>query len=207
MSCPKKESDSSTNSVEDDQIRRAKLQIQFHGIRREDFQTIEAYVKILKSVADSLAEMDSPISDADMVLQLLAGLPTQYFPLKNTISSRCPLPNFEEACSMLHMQEDILLKDPEEKNRTDPGVIGAEQSSSVDKIFYVVDTLGTLLDTGRTVRTVFAVAGTLGLGAVFAGPLSAAVGTVATVGASRMIVFGAVSAVAGWKISQMLPRK
>ncbi|KAK4736895.1 hypothetical protein R3W88_000592 [Solanum pinnatisectum] len=83
-----------------------------------------------------------------MVLQLFAGLPTQYLPLKNTISSMFPLPNFEDACFMLHIQQDILLHDP--------SVVGAEQSSSgfctVDKFVDVVETLG----------TVIAAAGTLG---------------------------------------------
>ncbi|KAH0724715.1 uncharacterized protein [Solanum tuberosum] len=187
MSFPKEESDS---SIKDDQIRRAQLQIQFHGTRREDFQSIEAYVKRLKSIADSLVEIGDEISNSDKVLQLLAGLPNQYLPLKNIISSRCPLPNFEEASSMLYMQEDILLHDP--------SVVGAEQSSSgfctVDKFVDVVETLG----------TVVAAAGTLGLGTVFAAPLGTVVGAV---GASRMIVFGAVSAMSGWKNWQALRRK
>ncbi|XP_049386907.1 uncharacterized protein LOC125851169 [Solanum stenotomum] len=137
MSFRKDESNnSSTNSVEDDQIRRAQLQIQFHGTRREDFQPIESYVKKLKSIANSLAEINSPISDSDMVLQLLAGLPNQYLPLKNTISSMRPHPNFEEASSMLYMQEDILLQDYEEQFNADSGAAGAEQSSAMNNHYY-----------------------------------------------------------------------
>ncbi|KAH0729367.1 hypothetical protein KY290_000509 [Solanum tuberosum] len=80
----------------------------------------------------------------------------------------------------------------------DPSVVGAEQSSygfcTVDKFVDVVETLG----------TVVAAAGTLGLGTIFAAPLSTVVGAV---GASRMIVFGAVSVMAGWKNWQTVPRK
>ncbi|XP_049412358.1 uncharacterized protein LOC125875389 [Solanum stenotomum] len=193
MSFRKDESNnSSTNSVEDDQIRRAQLQIQFHGTRREDFQPIESYVKKLKSIANSLAEINSPISDSDMVLQLLAGLPNQYLPLKNTISSMRPLPNFEEASSMLYMQEDILLQDREKKFKADAG---AEQSSGLftaDTFFTVVDTVGVVVAAVGAVGTICAGVGALGT----------AVGAVSTVNATRMIVASAITVVVGWKIWQ-----
>ncbi|KAK6802773.1 hypothetical protein RDI58_000556 [Solanum bulbocastanum] len=48
-----------------------------------------------------------------------------------------PLPNFEDAWFMLHIQQDILL------HLQDPSVVGAEQSSSgfcsVDKLIDVVE--------------------------------------------------------------------
>uniref|UniRef100_A0A0V0I9T9 Putative ovule protein n=1 Tax=Solanum chacoense TaxID=4108 RepID=A0A0V0I9T9_SOLCH len=196
MSFRKDESNnSSTNSVEDDQIRLAQLQIQFHGTRREDFQPIESYVKKLKSTANSLAEINSPISDSDMVLQLLAGLPNQYLPLKNTISSMRPLPNFEEASSMLYMQEDILLQDREKKFKADAGGAGAEQSSGLftaDTFFTVVDTVGIVVAAVGAVGTICAGVGALGT----------AVGAVSTVNATRMIVGSAITVVVGWKIWQ-----
>ncbi|XP_055815269.1 uncharacterized protein LOC129885080 [Solanum dulcamara] len=147
MSFPSEESDSSTNSVQDEQIKLVQLKMQFHGTRKEDLETIESYVKKLKSLANSLAEMDSPISDSDMVLQLLAGLPTQYLPLQKTISSKWPLPTFEEACSMVYMQEGILLQDEEEQSRNDPRGAGAEQSSSfysAENFDAAVNALGSL---------------------------------------------------------------
>ncbi|KAL3347644.1 hypothetical protein AABB24_021357 [Solanum stoloniferum] len=196
MSFRKEESNnSSTNSVEDDQIRQVQLKMQFYSTRKGDLDTIESYVKKLKSIANSLAEMDSPISDSDMVLQLLAGLPIQYLPLKNTISSRCPLPNFEEASSMLYMQEDILLQDHEEKFKADAGVAGAEKSSgfcTADTFYAVVDTLGVVVAAVGAVGTICA-----GVGAV-----GTVVGAVSTVNASRMIVGSAIAVVVGWKIWQ-----
>ncbi|KAH0729369.1 hypothetical protein KY289_000557 [Solanum tuberosum] len=195
MSFRKDESNnSSTNSVEDNQIRRAQLQIQFHETRREDFHPIESYVKKLKSIANSLAEINSPISDSDMVLQLLAGLPNQYLPLKNTISSMRPLPNFEEASSMLYMQEE-LLQDREEKFKADAGGAGAEQSSGLftaDTFFTVVDTVGIVVAAVGAVGTICAGVGALGT----------AIGAVSTVNATRMIVGSAITVVVGWKIWQ-----
>ncbi|KAK6802774.1 hypothetical protein RDI58_000557 [Solanum bulbocastanum] len=195
MSFRKEDSNNSTNSVEDDQIRQVQLKIQFHGIRKGDLDTIESYVKKLKSIANSLAEMDSPISDSDMVLQLLAGLPNQYLPLKNTISSMISLPSFEEASSMLYMQEDILLQNHEEQFKADSGVAGAEQSSgfcTADTFYAVVDTLGTIVAAVGAVGTICA-----GVGAV-----GTVVGAVSTVNASRMIVGSAIAVVVGWKIWQ-----
>ncbi|XP_049372791.1 uncharacterized protein LOC125837757 [Solanum verrucosum] len=193
---PKEESDS---SIKDDQIRRAQLQIQFHGTRKEDFQSIEAYVKRLKSIADSLAEIGDQISNTDKVLQLLAGLPIQYLPLKNTISSMRPLPDFEEASSMLYMQEDKLLQDREKKFKADAGGAGAgagaEQSSGLftaDTFFTVVDTVGVVVGAVGAVGTICAGVGILGT----------AVGAVSTVNATRMLVGSAITVVVGWKIWQ-----
>ncbi|XP_006366250.1 uncharacterized protein [Solanum tuberosum] len=173
-------------------FRRAQLKMQFQRTRKGDLETVESYVKKLKSIANSLAEIDSPISDTDMVLQLLAGLPNQYLPLKNTIPSKWPLPTFEDACSMVYMQEDILLKDREEKFKADAG---AEQSSgfcTADTFFAVVDTVG---DVARAVGAVGAICA--GVGA-----LGTVVGAVSTVNATRIIVGSVITAVAGWKILQ-----
>ncbi|KAM3324574.1 hypothetical protein P3S67_005726 [Capsicum chacoense] len=194
MSSPSKEGDDSSKiSVQDDQIRRAQLQMKFRGTRKVDFQTMEAYVNELKSIANSLAEIDSPISDPNMVLQLLAGLPSEYLPLQITISSRCPLPTFEEACSMVYMQQALLSQDHGEQITGDPGV-DAKQSSAFCTLEKLV-TAGT---------TVVAVVGTVSTVVAAATTLSGAVGAVGAVGASRMIVAGAMTAVAGavagWKL-------
>ncbi|WMV07587.1 hypothetical protein MTR67_000972 [Solanum verrucosum] len=176
-------------------FRRAQLKMQFQRTRKGDLETIESYVKKLKSIANSLAEIDSPISDSDMVLQLLAGLPNQYLPLKNTIPSKWPLPTFENACSMVYMQEDILLKDREEKFKADAGGAGAEQSSgfcTADTFYTVVDTVGVVVGAVGAVGTICAGVGALGTAA----------GAVITVNASRIIVGSVITAVAGWKIGK-----
>ncbi|XP_059281282.1 uncharacterized protein LOC132034976 [Lycium ferocissimum] len=118
MSFPTEEDDNynknESNSIQDDQIKRAQLKMQFRSTRKGDDETIESYVKRLKSIADSLAAMGLPISDWDMVLQLLAGLPSEYEPLRKIIASKWPHPTFEEACSMVYMLEGILLQDHHE---------------------------------------------------------------------------------------------
>ncbi|TMW81994.1 hypothetical protein EJD97_007150 [Solanum chilense] len=132
MSFRKDESNGSTNPHDDNNINPTQLKIQFHSTRKEDLENIESYVNKLKSIANSLAEINSPISDSDMVLQLLAGLPIQYLPIKNTISSKWPLPNFEDACSLVYMQEDILLK--EEKEQSSSFISGENFDAAVNAI-------------------------------------------------------------------------
>ncbi|CAI9102481.1 OLC1v1000761C1 [Oldenlandia corymbosa var. corymbosa] len=56
-------------------------------------------------LADSLTAVGSPISDDDLVLQILAGLPSTYQSVSITISHRVPLPKFVEARSMLFLHE------------------------------------------------------------------------------------------------------
>ncbi|XP_060200995.1 uncharacterized protein LOC132629328 [Lycium barbarum] len=95
MSIPKEKGDGSSNSMPktemdskdetilaQDQVKQAQLKMHLHSTKKEDHETIESYVKKLKCTADSLAAINSPISDQDLVLQLLAGLPSQYLLLK-----------------------------------------------------------------------------------------------------------------------------
>ncbi|XP_060196922.1 uncharacterized protein LOC132626174 [Lycium barbarum] len=172
------------------------LKKQFHSTRKGDDETIEFYVKRLKSIADSVAAIESPISDSDMVLQLVAALPSEYEPVKKIISSKWPLPTFEEACSMVSMQERKFLQDHhEEQNTTDPRVVGEEESSAfttLEKVGTVVGAVGIIVGAVSTV-----------VGAVTAvGALPTVAGAV---GASRMIVGGAVcamGAVASWSVWQ-----
>ncbi|XP_060196924.1 uncharacterized protein LOC132626176 [Lycium barbarum] len=91
------------------------LKKQFHSTRKGDDETNESYVKRLKSIANSVAAIDSPTSNSDMVLQLVAALPSEYEAVKKILSSKWPLPTFEEACSMVYVQEGILMQDDQIK--------------------------------------------------------------------------------------------
>lgn len=115
MSFPSDTDDSKSTSMpkselgsRDETILGQQLKMQFHSIRKGDGESIESYVKNLKSTADSLTAIGNPISDQDLVVQLLAGLPSQYSPYRNTISSKFPLPDFSGACSLLYMYEALL---------------------------------------------------------------------------------------------------
>ncbi|XP_059281625.1 uncharacterized protein LOC132035385 isoform X2 [Lycium ferocissimum] len=192
MSFPTGKADNSTQNetssvIQDDQIRRAQLKVQFDSTRKGDLETVESYMKKLKSIAISLAEINSPVSDSDMVLQLLTGLPSEYSPVKKI----SPLPNFEKACLLVSMQERILKDYHEEQNASDPRVGGEEESSpfvTLEKVATIVGIASTIMGAVATFTTV-----------------AGAVGAVSAVSASRMIAIGsmsAVGAVAGWKIWQ-----
>lgn len=65
--------------------------------------SIHDYCKKLKSIADLLANVESPISDRVLVMHLLNGLSEKYDNIINVIQHRTPFPGFMEARSMLHM--------------------------------------------------------------------------------------------------------
>lgn len=88
----------------------------------------------------------------------------------------------------------------EEKLKADAGVAGAEKSSG----FCTADTFHTVID---TLSIAVAAVGAVGTVCAAASTLGTVVGAVGTVTASRVIVVGAITAVAGWKIWQTVPRK
>ncbi|CAI9102102.1 OLC1v1000311C1 [Oldenlandia corymbosa var. corymbosa] len=80
------------------------LKFEFHSLKKWEL-TINEYVTKFKMLADSLTSVGSPIFNDDLVLQILAGLPSTYQSVSTTISHRVPLPNFVEARSMLFLHE------------------------------------------------------------------------------------------------------
>ncbi|XP_055815267.1 uncharacterized protein LOC129885078 [Solanum dulcamara] len=137
------------------------LKMQFHGTRKGDLETIESYVKKLKSIADSLAANGNPLSDPDLVLQLLAGLPSpQYLPYQNRISSQFPLPDFTGACSLLYMYES-LLQEQQKANTTisddSPNLEDGNYNTegTFDKIFGVFSRVNNVVTTAWDVWNMF----------------------------------------------------
>ncbi|KAK4736896.1 hypothetical protein R3W88_000593 [Solanum pinnatisectum] len=129
------------------------LKMQFLGTRKGDLDTIESYVKNLKSIADSLSANDNPLSDSDLVLQLLAGLPSsQYSPYLNRISSQFPLPDFSGACSLLYMYESLLQEQNVNHTSEDENYNAKE---IFDKIVDVFSTVSSVVDIARDVWSVF----------------------------------------------------
>lgn len=152
MSIPKeKVPNSSMDSNNETIITAQQLKIQFRSTRKGDLEPIESYVKKLKSTADSLTAIGNPISDPDLVLQLVAGLPNpQYLLIRNTISSQLPLPNFSEACSMLYEYEKTIT----------PGAAAAESSNSSNNSSSnsTKSTVEMIHDIASTVSTVASIA-------------------------------------------------
>ncbi|XP_015084125.1 uncharacterized protein LOC107027478 [Solanum pennellii] len=150
MNTPSKKTvTSSSNSKDEAIILSQQLKMQFHGTIKGDLETIDSYIKKLKSIADSLTAIGNPISDPDLVLQLVAGLPrSPYLLLKNTISSQLPLPNFSEACSMLYEYEKTTSTPP-----PPPPSTGENSNSNTGK-----STLEMIHDIANTVTSVVPIA-------------------------------------------------
>ncbi|XP_060200114.1 uncharacterized protein LOC132628345 [Lycium barbarum] len=121
--------------------------------RKQDHETIGSYVKKLQSIADALAEINSHVSDQDLVLQLLAGLPSQYSPYQDTISSQFPLPDFSKACSLLYMYETLL----QEQETTNPSSSeeGNYNKETSDKFLDMLSSVSSVVSTAYGLWNMF----------------------------------------------------
>ncbi|XP_060195563.1 uncharacterized protein LOC132624848, partial [Lycium barbarum] len=72
--------------------RAAYLETEFTTTKMADFGSVMAYYNRLKSLADQLANVGSPVSDQRLVLRLLAGLPETYAHFVTTIQQKDVLP-------------------------------------------------------------------------------------------------------------------
>ncbi|KAH0724714.1 hypothetical protein KY284_000579 [Solanum tuberosum] len=109
----------------------------------------ESFVKELKSmVANSLAAAGIPISDSNMVLRLLALCEKSgYSSFKQTISSKCPLPTFEEDPAVRPVRTDPRGIDdaaPSSHYRTARNIGAAIEG--INRFGDVVDTTGKMGD-------------------------------------------------------------
>ncbi|XP_048623593.1 uncharacterized protein LOC106355068 [Brassica napus] len=73
-------------------------------------QTIHAYSQDLKSTADLLANVDAPVSERTLVTYMINGLSDKFDNIINVIMHRQPFPTFEQARSMLILEEEKLNK-------------------------------------------------------------------------------------------------
>ncbi|XP_013680167.1 uncharacterized protein LOC106384802 [Brassica napus] len=83
-----------------------------HKLRNKEIGdlTIHTYCQELKSIADILSNVDAPVSERTLVIYLLNGLNGKYDNIINVTMHRRPFPTFEEARSMLLLEEDRLGK-------------------------------------------------------------------------------------------------
>lgn len=63
--------------------------------------SIRDYCQSLKSLADLLTNLDSPVSDRNLVMYMLNGLNKNYDNIINVIKHQKPFPSFDDAKSML----------------------------------------------------------------------------------------------------------
>lgn len=83
------------------------LKIQFFTTKKDN-RTIPVYLQLLKSIADSLTALGHPVSDEDLVAQILASLPIEFESFVTTITSHPPLSKFLTLRFLLFIHEARL---------------------------------------------------------------------------------------------------
>jgi hypothetical protein len=78
------------------------LSVELGDIRIGDLSMTD-YLQKLKTLGDSLANLDAPVADAQMVIHCLNGLPEKNDSAADAISLMVPPPTFARCCSMLKL--------------------------------------------------------------------------------------------------------
>ncbi|XP_022030198.1 uncharacterized protein LOC110931097 [Helianthus annuus] len=86
-------------------IRAIHLKNKFSNTRLENFPNVSAYYQELKVLADQLSNVDAPIDDNSLVLQVIAGLTEQFDGIATILQQTKPLPSFYEARSQICLEE------------------------------------------------------------------------------------------------------
>ncbi|KAM0012425.1 hypothetical protein Hdeb2414_s0053g00754151 [Helianthus debilis subsp. tardiflorus] len=81
------------------------LMSKFSNTRLDGFPSMTAYCQALKVLADQLANVNAPVDNDRLVLQLLAGLNDQYEGISTILKNQDPLPSFYTARSKLIQTE------------------------------------------------------------------------------------------------------
>ncbi|XP_021764060.1 uncharacterized protein LOC110728694 [Chenopodium quinoa] len=90
------------------------LEEKFNNTRLENFANMAAYCKEIKLLADQLSNVDNPVSDRKMVLQMISGLTKgEYDTVATLISQTDPTPSFSKAGSMFFLEETRKSKQDE----------------------------------------------------------------------------------------------
>lgn len=80
------------------------LQEELHGFELGNL-SISEYCAKLKTISDNLADVDHPIFEKTLVLQVLRCLPNDYSSLVNMIPIQTPFPSFSQTRSLLICEE------------------------------------------------------------------------------------------------------
>ncbi|XP_012854404.1 PREDICTED: uncharacterized protein LOC105973909 [Erythranthe guttata] len=98
--------------TDNNDYRAIQLEEKFKSLKKGAL-SIHDYCQIIKTTADSLADVGNPISDKQLVLQTLHSLPKNYGTIANLCSFQNPLPTFLQTRSLLQMEE-TRLAEPEQ---------------------------------------------------------------------------------------------
>ncbi|KAI3800218.1 hypothetical protein L1987_35529 [Smallanthus sonchifolius] len=82
--------------------RAAALEHEFTNLTLKSMPSLEAYCQKLKDLGDQLNDVDCPVNEQRLVLQLVRGLPTEFDVAGAYINQS--LPTWETACSMLQLE-------------------------------------------------------------------------------------------------------
>ncbi|XP_020259069.1 uncharacterized protein LOC109835506 [Asparagus officinalis] len=82
--------------------RAAALESEFNSLRLGNMPSLEAYCQRLREIAGMLKDVDAPVTDRRLVIQLVRGLPSEYDTVASFINQTSP--NFETARSMLELE-------------------------------------------------------------------------------------------------------
>nr|XP_009780266.1 PREDICTED: uncharacterized protein LOC104229337 [Nicotiana sylvestris] len=109
--------------------RTLQLKVQFHNLKKGSL-SIADYVRCFKSITDALTSIGNPISDFDLVLQILSGLPYEYLSVSTSISTRIPLPTFLETRSLLFLHDTQLNGFSSTASDSSTALVAKQNSSS-----------------------------------------------------------------------------
>ncbi|XP_012833075.1 PREDICTED: uncharacterized protein LOC105953940 [Erythranthe guttata] len=95
--------------TDNEDYRAIQLEEQFKSLKKGSL-SIHDYCQLLKTTADNLADVGNPVSDKQLILQTLHGLPKHYGTIVNLISFQNPLPSFLQTRSLLQMEEHRIAE-------------------------------------------------------------------------------------------------
>ncbi|XP_010474871.2 PREDICTED: uncharacterized protein LOC104754388 [Camelina sativa] len=90
--------------------------------------SVQEYCRKIKSLSDLLTNVDSPVSDRQLVMHCLNGLNEKFDGIHNVIRHRTPFPSFSTARSMLQSEEDRLKQ---QLRHTTPSPVATTSSPTV----------------------------------------------------------------------------
>lgn len=91
--------------VDNKPTRAVYLRQKFSNTKLSDFSSVSAYCQELKHLSDQLTNVDAPVNETDLVLQLIAGLNMEYDTVATALQQSPTLPSFESARSRLSLEE------------------------------------------------------------------------------------------------------
>ncbi|XP_066373154.1 uncharacterized protein [Miscanthus floridulus] len=80
------------------------LSVEFRTAK-QGVSSIHEFCCLLETMAATLSDFGDPIGDRTLVLTLLRGLSDKFWPMVTNLKMRQPFPTFEEACTLLLLEE------------------------------------------------------------------------------------------------------